>query len=1374
MSYDDIAPDAVAPTSRDSPTSLDAEFKCLDTVIALYDFPGTQPSHLPLDLGDTVYVLAKNGSGWWDGVLFNRAGELCRGWFPHNYVRSVNYVQPVLNKLKTNKELDSITAANTAANVLFPLFASLLQKNLNESGRDSPNSNTRKNSVVSFASLDTSVHSDPKPRKSEQKAPEALLKLQEHLLLQNVQHQLSVASAGLAPYSGSYSQGMSPSESSDYVKFTPVEDAEALASEIKKVYGRNVVWLPRMTDTGDLAFYSEELDIFTDTLPLVLMDEAVDLEGGGNLKVPSHDAIEDHSVVTRLQRNDFFDSDSVGPASRSTSSITKGFDKRDSTSSTLSQNSATSYHHFDRPFFATPGLFYNQFTDFTRWTELRDRFDYILQLTYNALKDFNKQLFIMHVSQLTKMVAFVMFSARLAQDDFVGTKYEKQVRRKLKNVSELFSQMYMNGLLHLSMMHHSKGSSTAELFSTGIRELNKSTSSPSTAQQSIASPKLEHPENPAEAPDQLEAEIKEKAKDENTLVTYLQQIDIDTEAVRHNVNGLVRIFLKLSGEKKEANNVSDGSDLSGGEKSDTERYDILPQMYPRFITGEFNGGNWCNPFFGSGYPRLNLSGDQLKNRYHLKVIIDQTALDLATKSTDEIVRYSKDVRVFLAPDKQSRYFNEVLKAERNELVLRIIYKILHHSSSLVDLMESFDFTVFCLIKRYSLNEGKDSLSFDEDKGPTSQHAEDPLAGRDQEGSPGVSSGLDTTTSSNLTFDYPMVLEFFEYKQQLHNWISNVVLHSQALTLDDPDVFTAMNEDDTVIYDRDALKNPLERSSRLLSNILSQQGKLKGAGRICVDQDEYLTELLEDGIEFCDSVLKIIKLLIEERETILNYATRVMHSDFNVELLVVEMNNTAAGNKSDEAGHYYGGKSKNENIPWYLEGDEEYDLLLDINRNIKGGTKEALVAHLTHHQEFDSSFNNAFLISFATIMPIGELLHLLINRFNIDAPEGLSYEEFLTWRTQKQAKIRLKVLNVMRLLLENHWSNSYYNKSVLQRWLSFLKLQDFVSFPICEILVADVESILGGKILTKEEPVITNGKAPAPLLKNFSLRKLKLLDIEYIELARQLTIREFALYSNISKLSCIHKVWGKKSGLTESFSSITSFIKASNQLTNFVAYMILRKAEPRKRVQIIRYFVHVADKCRQYNNFSSMTAIISALYSSPIHRLKRTWSYVSKDTLTQLQSMNKLMNSSRNFNEYRDMLKFIGSEPCVPFFGVYLSDLTFIYHGNPDYLLNRNRMVNFVKRAKTVEIVKGIDRFKRIGYNFQTVNEIQTYLDLWFDKCPTIEEQYQLSLNLEPRVQSDRKQSKVAPATKPQPQLQLQTHSTSVLRYKQPMNVLGLR
>lgn len=1316
MSYEEIPPDVVSP--HDATQTIQQTLKCKDTVIALYDFPGTQPSHLPLDLGDTVYVLAKSDSGWWDGVVISN-GEMLRGWFPHNYVRSVNYVQPVLNKLKSNKEIDTITAANTAANVLIPSFANLLQRSLVDLGKNSPASNTRKNSVVSFASLETSI-SDLKLRSNQ-----ALMPSLAHTSspssevtegatppTPNTAHQPSFASTISSP-----SEDMPPTQDSPPVKFIPVEEAERLCLELKQTEGKNIVWTARGTTAGDIVFYSEQLEVYCETLPLVPLIQLVDLNGG-NLALPTVEAVNDISVVNAV--HDLNESNE-----RSNSSV-KGFDlKRDSNASSMSTSSSvSSYHHFLQPFFAASGLFYNLFDDITKWTELKDHFNYLLDLTHKALKDSNKQLFSMHLSQLTKVVSIVLAAARLCQHDFSDSKYEASIRRKLKRITNGFSQLYINGLLHLSVMHYSVAASNAELFSLDIRTLNKSTGP--TQQASVVSPtdsissQSGSAENRGSVADEAATRVNRSVgldHSQDSLESYLLQADHEVDAVRSNMNGLIKLFIRLSKGKKITIKDYDSSDASEDEGED--RYNVLPQVYPRFLADEFNGGNWCNPFFTNTRPYLNLSGDHLKNRYHLKVIIDSAGYDRVKQFTSEIVKISKETLGFLDPKNQGKYYNEQLRNGRNEQILRFMYKYLHHASSMIDLLESFDFTVFCLIKRSSSG---DSLgSNDEVRG----------------------SQDDENTTGNLTFDYTVVLEFFQAKQYFHTLVSKVIMYSQTLTLEDPDVFTAMKEDDPVLYNRETIKDPLERSALVLSNILMQQSRMKPAGAITLDKDEVVSELLSEGIDFCDHILTLVQQLVEERETILNYATRVMHDDFNVQLLVIERNNTAAGDKNDDSGaQYYSSREKNDDTPWYLEGDEECDLLLDIKGNIKGGTKEALVAHLTRHESLDAGFISVFLTTFATMMSIGEFIQLLINRFNMEAPEGLSYEEYLSWKSNKQQKVRAKVLDVMKLLIDAHWCDSYYSVTVLQRWMAFVQLPSVKRYPTSEHVAAGIEKILKGEhVPRKPETAVVIGKPPAPILKGFSLKKIKLQDIDYIEFARQITIREFHLFCQINKLACVNKVWGKKSGLNESIEPITNFIKASNQLTNFVAYMILRKDDAKKRVRAIRYFVQVAEKCRQYNNFSSMTAIISALYSSPIHRLKKTWAYVSRDILTQLQNMNRLMNSTRNFNEYRDVLKFIGSEPCVPFFGVYLSDLTFIYHGNPQHLLNRTRMINFAKRAKTVQIVEGIDRFQKIGYNFQSVNEIQKYLDLWFDKCPSIEEQYQLSLSLEPRESVDRSSQK---------------------------------
>lgn len=1382
--HDEVAPDVVPPHEE---TVIEPAIKCLDTVIALYNFPGTQSSHLALDLGDTIHVLAKNDSGWWDGVCV-RNGDMVRGWFPRNYVRSVNYVQPMLKQLQNNKELDTLTAANTAANVLIPLFTSLLQKNLLDSGRDGSASNTRKNSVVSFASLEGDKRHEPLPP-PHQMLVSTVSDVPAHQMLVNSAsdspaHQMLISTLEGTPLHQMLVTS-AVDDSNDIIepeetRFVQVEEAEALELEYRRAHRKKVVWLPRATDGGNIAFYSEILNVCCETLPLVPFDPGLD-NPAADPNLPSLEAVKTSLRIFKTHSYDFHSEPMLRGSLRANSSLNDSYDsaKRDSNASGVSQNSSSLYHNFRQPFFNTPNLFWNHYSDVTHWPELEEKLNYILGLTHKALRDSNKQLYNVHLLQLTKGISIVFQCSRLLRSDYVGTKYERSVRRKLNRVSESFSQLNINGLLHMSVMHFSNASSSAELFSLDIRSLNKSTSTPSTAQHSTSSISTDDTvrKSVSNRPFTLPTSL------DTGPQSYLAQIDQEVDTLRYNLKNIMRIFTHLSRDKKVFSRDYDSSDIS--EDEGESRYNVLPQVYPRFICNEFNGGNWCNPFFTDSHPFLNLSGDQLKNRYHLKVIIDRAAYDKAKTNIADINRYGKEVLYYLEPAKQSRYHSTSLMNERNDNIVRIMYKFLHNASCLIDHMESFDFTVFCLIKKSDVGDdgNQSGVDFNENglqkalrNSRTSQQESDhtqldsgttPEAPEESSRNPSSSesSFVAGDFASNLTFDYPMVLEFFQRKQQLHDMLGKIIMQAQSLTLEDPDVFIPM-DDNNVLIDREALKDPIERSAMLLSGILADQSQHSSQDRIYLNQDKILADMLVELNDFFEDILNIITRLIDERETILNYATRVMHDDFNIELLVVERNNTVTSTKGEDI-QYFSEKTQDTNTPWYLEGDEEFDLLLDSNGNIRGGTKEALVAHLTHHKSIDSTFNTIFLTSFATMMTIGELIQMLSNRFNIEAPEGLSYEEYLTWRTQKRDKVRLRVLDIIKLLLENHWCQSYTNSSLLLRLLKFLNLKEVQQIPISKALVDDITYILdGGIISTEKEVIIVGGKPPAPLLKSFSLRKIKLSDIEYVELARQLTLREFKLYCKISKLSSIHKVWGKRSGLNESIDNITDFIKASNQLTNFVAYMILRKDDVRKRVQVIRFFVQVAEKCRSYNNFSSMTAIISALYSSPIHRLKKTWAMVSRDTMSLLQNMNKLMNSSRNFNEYRDMLKFIGLEPCVPFFGVYLSDLTFVLHGNPDNLLNRMRMINFAKRAKTVDIVTDIDRFKRMGYNFRTVAEIQNYIDLWFGKCPTIEEQYQLSLNIEPREVDDKKQA---------PKLQPAKRNPGVKpSYLQSSNLLGIR
>lgn len=75
--------------------------------------------------------------------------------------------------------------------------------------------------------------------------------------------------------------------------------------------------------------------------------------------------------------------------------------------------------------------------------------------------------------------------------------------------------------------------------------------------------------------------------------------------------------------------------------------------------------------------------------------------------------------------------------------------------------------------------------------------------------------------------------------------------------------------------------------------------------------------------------------------------------------------------------------------------------------------------------------------------------------------------------------------------------------------------------------------------------------PPPILPRTS-KKLKLLDIEPLELARQLTIMESQLYQRIRPMECLQRAREQK---TENNDNITTVIQTSNRVTKFFCPMM---------------------------------------------------------------------------------------------------------------------------------------------------------------------------------------------------------------------------
>jgi hypothetical protein len=86
-------------------------------------------------------------------------------------------------------------------------------------------------------------------------------------------------------------------------------------------------------------------------------------------------------------------------------------------------------------------------------------------------------------------------------------------------------------------------------------------------------------------------------------------------------------------------------------------------------------------------------------------------------------------------------------------------------------------------------------------------------------------------------------------------------------------------------------------------------------------------------------------------------------------------------------------------------------------------------------------------------------------------------------------------------------------------------------------------------------------------------------------------------------------------------------------------------------------------------------------------------------------------------------------PCLPYIGIYLTDLTFIEEGNLDEL---NGMINFIKRRKIAGVISDLKVFQQTPYRDIEYDE-ETQAFLRNAKPHFLErEMYHRSLILEPK------------------------------------------
>uniref|UniRef100_A0A3B3V5G5 Rap guanine nucleotide exchange factor 6-like n=1 Tax=Poecilia latipinna TaxID=48699 RepID=A0A3B3V5G5_9TELE len=200
-------------------------------------------------------------------------------------------------------------------------------------------------------------------------------------------------------------------------------------------------------------------------------------------------------------------------------------------------------------------------------------------------------------------------------------------------------------------------------------------------------------------------------------------------------------------------------------------------------------------------------------------------------------------------------------------------------------------------------------------------------------------------------------------------------------------------------------------------------------------------------------------------------------------------------------------------------------------------------------------------------------------------------------------------------------------------------------------------------------------------------QISLLQLSTMEVAAQLSMRDFELFRNIESTEYVEDLF--KLDSSAGCTNLKQFEEVINQETFWVATEILKEPNTLKRMKTIKHFIKIALHCRECKNFNSMFAIISGLNLAPVARLRSSWEKLPSKYEKLFEDLQDVFDPSRNMAKYRNVLSSQSMQPpIIPLFPVVKKDLTFLHEGNDS---NVDGLVNFEKLRMIAKEIRHVVR-----------------------------------------------------------------------------------
>ncbi|KAF6720584.1 Ral guanine nucleotide dissociation stimulator-like 1 [Oryzias melastigma] len=435
------------------------------------------------------------------------------------------------------------------------------------------------------------------------------------------------------------------------------------------------------------------------------------------------------------------------------------------------------------------------------------------------------------------------------------------------------------------------------------------------------------------------------------------------------------------------------------------------------------------------------------------------------------------------------------------------------------------------------------------------------------------------------------------------------------------------------------------------------------------------------------------------------------------------------------------------------------------RRLKAATLERLVNHLLDGSCQEPDVGKIFLSTYRTFTSTTKLIEMLFQRDSACSDlEDADYSKsplltlIQTWLDDYSEDFRDPPLHPALRLLLDHLRISSAVHDGMRRQPNFCSLAGQADELLKSFQKQEEEST-GGSAAAEEGSADEDSGCESPPDPG------GIMDFSTLSIAEQLTRMDSALFVKVVLYQCLGCVWSQRDKKENMSPTIRATITQFNAVTNQVMASLLcppvdpargASTSPAQRARVIEKWIKVAQDCRRLKNFSSLKAILSALQSNAVYRLRKTWAAVSRDSMAAFDNLCDTFPDENCVLTNRELLtaeegtqgsvenaspkiskkcplprQMSTSGGVVPYLGTYLSVLTMLDTALPDML--EDGLINFEKRRREFDVLSQIRVMQACcsQYNLPSHPRIAAWLQ--GNKLLSDQESHELSRQLEPPV-----------------------------------------